>query len=226
MIHALRDKASSFVGEPISAATISIPHLAALYGEDICDAFEYLSLIYLEFYPYTFSRPLPATIAAYAGNGLGLCKDYKNIEACKEEQANMPWQYALAISYTHTSLMTSHASVKDAYYLEEIHTVENLRLGYNDRYQEAYWETVRDALELPVLSPPVRNNTMVLVLGDAGEKPKFREVLEQMIADVIGGEPKMVDQHPEFSAAKGAAELAKRAIFRQRMPDTDTMAEL
>ncbi|KAI0125747.1 hypothetical protein BJ170DRAFT_725351 [Xylariales sp. AK1849] len=225
MIHALRDQTSTFVGEPVSAAAISIPHLTALYCEDVHDAFEYLSLVYLEFYPYSFFRPLPATIAAYAGNGLGLCRDYRDVVACKEEESNISQQYALAISYTYTSLITSHVSVAHAYYLEEIHKAENLRLGYDARHEEAHWEAVRDMLEFPVIDPPVKNNSMVLVLGDAAEKPRFRESLEKVIADVFGDEPEIVDQQPEFSAAKGTAELAKRAIFRQ-MPELDTVSEL
>jgi hypothetical protein len=39
VIKALQKDAETFVGQPISAATISIPHLAALYGEDLHDAF-------------------------------------------------------------------------------------------------------------------------------------------------------------------------------------------
>jgi hypothetical protein len=226
VIQALRDQASSFVGEPVSAASISMPHLAALYGEDICDAYEYISLVYLAFYPYFYQEPIPATIAAYAGNGLGLCRDYSDVEACKEEEENMPLRYGLAMSCTHTSLITSHARIMDAYHLEEIHTVEDLRLGYDAKHQVPYWETVRDALEFPLVSPPLRENTLVLVLGDAAEKPEVRKVLEQVITDVIGGEPEIVDQDPEFSAAKGAAELAKRAIFRQTLPESDTVADL
>ncbi|RYC61158.1 hypothetical protein CHU98_g5054 [Xylaria longipes] len=142
MIHALRDQASEFVGEPVSAAAISIPHLAALYGEDLHDAFEYLSLAYLEFFPFSNFRPIHASIAAYAGNGLGLCRDYRDAAACEEEEFHIPSQFALAVSYTHTSLTTSQAHVSNAYYLEETPTLENLRLGYDARHQESYWEAV------------------------------------------------------------------------------------
>jgi hypothetical protein len=66
---------------------------------------------------------------------------------------------------------------------------------------------------------------MVLVFGDATEKPRFREVLEGVVDAILGGEPDIFDQQPIFSAANGAAELAKRAIFRQ-MKELDAVSEL
>lgn len=226
MIRALRDQASNFVGEPVSAAAISIPHLAALYGEDLYDAFEYLSLVYLEFFPFSNFRPIHASIAAYAGNGLGLCGDYRDAAACEEEELHIPSQFTLAVSYTHISMTTSQAHVSNAYYLEETPTLENLLLGYDARHGGSYWEEVRNMLQSPVVDSPVRRNiSMVLLFGDATEKPRFREVLEEVVDDVVGGEPEIVDQQPEFSAAKGAAELAKRAIFRH-MEGLDIVPEL
>ncbi|KAI8944087.1 hypothetical protein F4801DRAFT_260946 [Xylaria longipes] len=226
MIHALRDQASEFVGEPVSAAAISIPHLAALYGEDLHDAFEYLSLAYLEFFPFSNFRPIHASIAAYAGNGLGLCRDYRDAAACEEEEFHIPSQFALAVSYTHTSLTTSQAHVSNAYYLEETPTLENLRLGYDARHQESYWEAVQHMLQSPVVDSPVqRNISIVLVFGDTTGKPRFRGVLREVVDNVLGGQPEIVDQQPEFSAARGAAELAKRAIFRQTK-ELDTASEL
>jgi hypothetical protein len=226
MIHALRAQASNFVSEPVSAAAISIPHLAGLYGEDLHDAFEYLSLVYLEFFPFSNFRPIHASIAAYAGNGLGICADYRNAAACEEEELQIPSLFALSVSYTHTSLTTSQAHVSNAYYLEETPTLENLRLGYDARHEDSYWEAVRDMLQSPVVDSPVqRDISMVLIFGDASEKTKFREVLDEVVNDVLGGEPEIIDEQPEFSAAKGAAELAKRAIFRQ-VNKLDTVSEL
>jgi hypothetical protein len=226
MIHDLRNQASTFVGEPVSAAAISIPHLAALYGEDLHDAFEYLSLVYLEFFPFSNFRPIHASIAAYAGHGLGICMDYRDIVACGEEELHIPSRFALSVSYTHASLTSSQAHVSNAYYLEETPTYVNLSLGYDARHGESYWEVVRDTIQSPVVNNPVRrNNSMVLVFGDATEVPRFRGVLEEAVRDAVGGEPQFFDQEPEFSAAKGTAELAKRAIFKQMMA-LDTQPEL
>jgi hypothetical protein len=57
---------------------------------------------------------------------------------------------------------------------------------------------------------------MVLVFRDAIEEPDFRKVLGEVVDDILNGEPVIVDLEPEFSAAKGVAELAKRAIFNQK----------
>lgn len=217
MIRALRDKATEFVGEPVLAAAISIPHLAALYGEDLSDAFEHLSLVYLEFFPFWNLRPIHATIAAYVGNGLGLCGDYRDPAACPQEEGHDPRLFALSVPYTHTSLTTSQAWLTRSLYLQEVQASENLRLGYNARHEESYWETVRDMLRFPVVDSVIpRNFSMVLLFGDATEKPRFRNVLEEVVDDVIDGEPVIIDQQPEFIAAKGTAELAKREIFRRR----------
>lgn len=72
-------------------------------------------------------------------------------------------------------------------------------------------------LRSPVVDSMIpRNVSMVLLFGDATEEPKFRRVLEEVVDDVIDGEPGIVDQQPEFSVAKGTAELAKREFFRRR----------
>ncbi|KAI0858317.1 hypothetical protein F4860DRAFT_486903 [Xylaria cubensis] len=228
MIRALREQASNFVGEPVSAAAISIPHLAALYKEDLRDAFEYLSLVYLQFDPswYYYRSPLRTSLATYAGNNLGLCRDYRDDAECREEEKYMERRCALAVGYTHTSLTTSLAEIVGSGPLQEVPALENLRLGYDARHEESYWKMVRDMLRSPVVDSWVeRNISMVLLSGDAAEKPRFREVFEEAVIDVLGGQVEIFDQQPEFSAAKGAAELAKRAIFRHKK-DSDTVSEL
>lgn len=228
MIRALRDQATNFIGEPIAAAIISVPHLNALYGEDLYDAFEYLSLTYLEFFPFWNMRPYYSSIAAYAGNGLGLCANYRDVLACEEEESRIEAFYALSVSYTHTSLMTSQARVANARYLQDIPRLEDLYLGYDTGHErgQSYWDAVRHMLRSPILDSAIpRNITMVLVYGDATEEPRFREVLREVVDDVIDGEPAIIDRDPEFSSAKGAAEIAKRTIFSQKRA-LDTVFEL
>jgi hypothetical protein len=134
MIDSLEKEASAFVGEPISSATVSVPPLPALHGENLYDAFEYLSSVYIKFFPFYDYRPIHSTIAAYAGNGLGLCDDYTNVTSCKEEELHIESLFILAISYTHSGLTVSQAHVAHAYYLEETPTIEDLRLGYDARH--------------------------------------------------------------------------------------------
>ncbi|KAI1352126.1 hypothetical protein F5Y01DRAFT_304217 [Xylaria sp. FL0043] len=226
MIRALRDQASDFVGEPVSAAAISGPHLAALYLEDIQDAFEYLSLVYIDLGPSWYFQHIPTTLAAYAGNGLGICQDYKDKVGCSDEERHMRSKYVLAVGYTHTSLTTSLATVSDWQYLPERSTLGNLRLGYDYRHEESYWEEVRSVLRFPAVNTAIEKNiSVVLVSGDAARKPRFMEVMGEVVDDVIDGVPAIADHDPEFSAAKGIAELAKRSIFQQGKGQ-DTMSEL
>lgn len=233
MIRALQDQALQFVGEPIRAATISIPHLAALYGQDLLDAFQYLGLVYLEFYPFNNFNPIPASMAAYAGNGFGFCADYRNITACEEEELQIPAFFALTIGYTHSGLTASQARLGSAYYIREEITIEDLTLGYDVMHDcphgdgDAYWEAVRNVLRYPVVTSRIqRNFSKVLLYGDAVEVLKFREALEEELEEHVEGTPEIVDGEPEFSAAKGVAEMAKRAIFRQRKEDLGFNSEL
>ncbi|KAJ4418868.1 hypothetical protein N0V82_005315 [Gnomoniopsis sp. IMI 355080] len=230
MVQALRDQALLFVGEPIRAATISIPHLAALYGEDLLDAFDYLDLVYLEFFPFNNFRPIHASVAAYAGNGFGFCDDYRNVAACEEEEEEIPAFFSLTVAYTHRSLTASQARLANAYYIREEITLEDLNLGYDARHgysnEDAYWEAVRNVLRYPVVTSAIqRNFSKVLVYGDAAEIPKFREVLKEVLHEVVEGIPEIVDRQPEVCAAKGVAEMAKRAIFRKRQ-ELDLIPEL
>jgi hypothetical protein len=188
MIRVLQKTFSDFIGEPVTAAAISILHLVALYCEDLVDAFEYLSVAYLEFYSFWNFIPIPSTVAAFVVNGQGLCQDYRNVTQCKEEELQMPARYALSVSYTDTALTTSSAYVYTGYGGEEIPTWEDLQLGYNVRHREGYWEAVRTMLSAPILKSVIHKNTsIVLVFGDATEEPSFRSVLEGVIDDVIRG---------------------------------------
>ncbi|KAJ4392139.1 hypothetical protein N0V93_005762 [Gnomoniopsis smithogilvyi] len=231
MVQALRGQALNAVGEPIRAATISTPHLAALYGEDLIDAFSYIGIVYLEFFPFNNFRPIHASIAAYAGNGLGFCADYRNVTACEEEEEQIRAFFALTIGYTHCSLTVSQARLGNAYYIREEITLEDLTLGYGARQghpggEDAYWEAVRNVLRYPVVTSAIqRDFSKVLVYGDAADIPKFREVLEEALGEVLEGSPEIVDRQPEMCAAMGVAEMAKRAIFRQRQ-ELDTNPEL
>jgi hypothetical protein len=226
VIQALQKEAETFVGQPISAATISIPHLAALYGEDLHDAFEYLSLHYIEFYTFWNYNPIHSTIAAYAGNGRGLCANYTMVDECREEERRIPQTYILAISYTHKSLTASQTLLSDAYKLEESPAVEDLTLGYDARHdnsnEDFYWEKVRDTIRSPVVTSPLpRNITQVLVSGDAAQLPKFRQVLQEAIDNMFDEVPVILDDEPVYSAARGVAELAKRATYMQNLTTDD-----
>jgi hypothetical protein len=225
MVRLLREKAAAFVGEPITAAAISIPYLAALYGEDLADAFEYLGLVYLEFVNRFHLWHNHDSASTLAGNGLFLCPDYKNKTACQQwHNANFTRQFGVYISYTHASLYSSLNELGDPRYSMfegEYPRTLALHLGYDSRQEEGYWDEVRSILGKPVIESPIpRNFSMVLLSGDAAEEPAFRKVLEEVVDEVINGNqdepPEVADLDPEYSPAKGLAELAMREIYKRK----------
>lgn len=233
MIDALRDKALAFTdnGESITAASISIPRLSALYAEDLYDAFEYLSLRQIEFYPFNYYHPLYNTMPVLAGNDYGLCDDYKNVTQCKDQEEAMPGHYALAVHYTLTGVTTSLAYFRSAYRLVELYPYTNLLLGYNNHpdslKEEFYWEMLKDALSFPIIDDPNRRITRVLVSGDAADVPKFRQVLGDVIKDKIAGHPMIIGEDDlVLSSSKGVANLALRALYRQRFGEDGGLSEL
>ena len=93
LIQALRSVVEMRLGgRKISGAVAMIPHLTAMYMEDLEDAFEYVGLIYVSHYPIWYSGIFPESGAVYVGNGFGLCSNYTDQAFCEEEQYNPPHQ--------------------------------------------------------------------------------------------------------------------------------------
>ncbi|KAI0156555.1 hypothetical protein GGR57DRAFT_463809 [Xylariaceae sp. FL1272] len=219
MISILRAEATVYVGEHISAAGISKPHLIALYTEDVKDAFEHLGLINLELYRHGPGYyTLPATLAAYAGNGQGLCANYTDYVMCRQEEQQREERFMLAVSYSYHGLLTSQVRLRSAWGTDETARAENLDLGYADRDRhQSYFDRVRDMLRAPVVENWLRRNvTGVILHGDAVDEPQFREILEGVVDELIEGEQQIFDRDPVFSAARGIAEMSKRFLFRTR----------
>ena len=82
-LKSLLDAVESYIECKLGSAAVTSPHLLALYGEDVGDAFDYLNLYWLRF-PVRY-RHLRETSAAYAGYGFGLCSNYTDLRACKDE---------------------------------------------------------------------------------------------------------------------------------------------
>ncbi len=81
LIAMLRSAVEKYLGQTISGAAVTLPHLPALYGEDLEDAFEYLGLIHLTSSPYWLAQRYCEPGAVYAGHGFGLCTNYTDIPA-------------------------------------------------------------------------------------------------------------------------------------------------
>ena len=231
MLDSLREAVEGHLGHRIQAAAATVPHLIALYLEDLHDAFEYVGLQSLDM-PVRYGL-LRETSAASAGHGLGLCTNYTDRDACKAEQQDMPDDVVMAVLYTHSALITSLAVTKSPYYLWEPHyrRIEDFRLGTDSRYdnpnEEYYWERLRDRLrEIIVANQYSIKPTKVLLLGESARDDNFMRILTEALESVMEKVPEMYQENAESIAALGAAELALRAPWDpyKSMADGDSWA--
>lgn len=213
-------------GYKISGAAVTTPNLAALYQEDLLDAFEYAGLIYISpNFPYNFGSIFSEPDAVYTGNGFGLCSNYTDQDSCEEEKRhsrNQTYQDDLFISYT-TNMLTSTWSKKILGYYppsSDVFKHVNPNLGWEMRNEnpndEYYWEAVRKALLKPVLEGSVLyhgNFSKIFLFGDCSTESRFQETLRGMIGE-LEGKPRIYEMDPVYLAARGASEMAKRAQWK------------
>lgn len=229
MIQALRIQASVFSGETINAATISIPFLPALYGEDTVDAFEYLSLTNIEFYPFPQYFPIPSVSSFYLRNGAELvpCTADSNRTTCPVEgQPLRESEFtALTVTYTRSSLSVGTAAFTTCYsgyqYGKMSNGNANFELGYDAREDEygehAYWEKIKHVLLTTALAS-ASDLTKVIVWGDAAGEPKFLEILREILDEAVEcKELEILSDDPVYGGALGSAEFAKRASINPEL---------
>ncbi|KAI9855694.1 MAG: hypothetical protein M1813_009656 [Trichoglossum hirsutum] len=219
LIRDLQLKAKSDLGIHISSAVISVSHLAALYQDDIREAFEYVGIEYVE--PKNYFRPLFwETAAAYAGHGFGLCEHYTDPEACAAEEERMRLESILAVHYSRNALTTSLVvmSAATALWEPDYRHIEDFTLGYDaisgDESEEKYWNAVRDGLQaLMIQHKHYEHPSKIILTGDMALDETFTRVLKEAMVDVMGKVPPIFSSDPEFVAARGAAELRRRKDF-------------
>ena len=214
----LRAQVEEYLGQPITSAVVTTPDLIALYQEDLQDAFEYAGLHYIVV-PVRYDL-LYETAAAYAGYGFGLCSNYTEQDLCKEQQQDMPSEDVMAVLYTRTALTVSLSVVKSAYYLYEPinRYLSNFSLGHDalprTEYEE-YWAAVAEFLErIMKENPYYKRPTKVLLMGDESINDQtFMRTLANVLGEQGAESPKVLWEDFTFVAAKGAAEMAKRAPY-------------
>jgi hypothetical protein len=203
---------------------VTIPPFCALYEEDLMDAFEYAGLIYIPHYPYWLGGIFPEKGAVYTGNGFGLCSNYTDPIACDHERKNPPHhqrvnENILAVSYTRGMLTSTWGQVGMWF----VHTfigdpvVVDWNLGSDKRDKnpkdEYYWAGVRDTIIKPVLEANKyihRETTKVFLYGECALDERFRKIVREAVDSVLSNEIEIFALDPVYSAAMGAAEMAKR----------------
>ena len=216
MLLSLREAVESHLGYGVQSAAVTVPHLIALYLEDIHDAFEYLGLYSLDM-PVRYGR-LHETSTAYAGYGFGLCSNYTDLATCKAEQQAMLDDVVMVVLYTASALTVTLSVTKSAYYLWEppYRHIEDFSLGSNAQHDNPnelyYWEQVRDRLrEIMVEHQNYKRPSKVLLLGESAHEEKFQQILDEALKSVMETLPEIYQADPEHVAVLGAAEMAKRA---------------
>ena len=215
MLIALRSEVEKKLHFGIKSAGITTLHLAALYREDLHDAAEYAGFESLDFpLPYDI---LYETSASYAGYGFGLCKDYKDKEGCNKEQTEMDSEVVMAVAFTQSVLTVTLSVMKSAYYLWEpdYRHLSNFTLGFESglrqKDEKRYWEAVETHLaKIMVERPYYERPEKVLLMGECINDRVFQQRLQKVLADQMDDPPAVINDDPEFAAAKGAAEFAKR----------------
>jgi len=212
--------------EPISMkkVLITIPYLPGLSYEDLQDAAEYAGLTLL-----TTHKNIPDQVsevsAAFAGSGHGLCEHYDDLDSCEDEEADMPYSQILALSLSQTSFSAAYTFMQSAYrsIIEKETTRFDLGLMHcptTDEEKEAlYWSQVQDSI-VKVGRATRERLTVLLILGEDGTNRAFIRTVKDALRElhsnteastvfVSGSGNGEID--PLYVAAKGAAELAKRA---------------
>ncbi len=224
MLLDLRTAIEEQVG-PITCAGVTTMNLVALYDEDLHDAFEYVGLEYITFpVGYVGHNILYETSAAYAGYGYGLCTDYKtDPEACKHEQYNMTDEVVMAVVYTDTALSVSLSVIRSAYALWEppsYRYLANFDLGHNAIVQmnpKEYWNAVESTLQqIMIANPGYERPSKVLLIGDRTNDREFRETLNTVLGEQMEDFPEILSEGAVGVAARGVAEMAKRAGYRAK----------
>ncbi|KAL4941315.1 hypothetical protein BDV06DRAFT_4851 [Aspergillus oleicola] len=203
--------------QKVTSAVLSYPPLLALYEEDIIDAASYLNMRAQGGAHLAQPKEM---VAAYAGYGRGFCDHPEKKEECDEQMGQLPEVDVLHLEVTSKAILVSVDVLREA------KTVSGLNVK-----SRAFWELgckdIGDAdgdgylvrlerylasflkVEYPVAFP----RSMVVIftgeeecVGDGGGQAVVRRVLERNGVEKI----EVLDERPEYIAARGAAELCFR----------------
>lgn len=221
-------------GRKVTAAVLSSPDRIRLTDEEITDVFDYVQIRNLMAKPDTLDN-LYATSSAYAGFGIGLCKQYTHPYACEREESHFPTQRLLHLDFAPDSLsgtIKSLKSVRDGS-MEEAFIDPALGLGKLNRLNQksnlelgeerAYWTAVTNRIRTLVQSfkPQI---TQLILTGSSALDPQFKTAVKDALRDLVAESTlRMLDREGKdgkegkgktldlvFATAKGAAEFAKR----------------
>ena len=236
----LRQRAEAALSIKITEAAMSAPHLAAIYQDDIQDILTYARLEHVTI--RSNSHPvLWETAAAYAGHGLGLCKDFCDAVKCRQELADYPHRTILSVHYAPNALTLSLAVVWAAPSLWEpsYRRRDNFYLGSEearggpwdgDFWQEYYWERLRDEIsdffahDVDAYLPA----QIVMFLGESAPVDKdepFARLVMKSLEEYQALPSEVYYKNATTVTAKGTAELVKRNWYTELKEIFDSRRE-
>jgi hypothetical protein len=201
----------------VTEAAVSIPHLVALYMDDIEDACDYAGLENIEL-PHYWQPLIWESSSSFAGYRIGLCEHYENITHCREEEQKMRKWNAFIVHYSQQALITSLNPMAYPYgnFEPEYRHAENFSLGHDmlDTVSdvETYWGAVHRELRVIIDDPDLSfgEPDIVVVTGDKAHDKEFLSVLRTA---VMMDNPIVYGNDTVFAIAKGTAELVMRGRY-------------
>ncbi|KAG8629474.1 hypothetical protein KVT40_003339 [Elsinoe batatas] len=220
MLAALRDEAEQYTGKPVTSAVATIPHLAAVYNEDIIDAFEHISVEMHK--QHLLDHLIYETMTAYAGCGYGLCSNFTDIVSCHNESYHSDFDDIMVLLYTRDAFIVSVARMHGGFSLWEppYRIRQDWTLGSDELLSrtdpddiDEYWALVRELIFNIYLMQHYDFPSKIILMGESVDSPVFKKNVVEAMEFVADGRaiPPFVDEDPLYVAAKGAAEYAKRA---------------
>ena len=224
-IKKLRTEIETEFGIHISNAVLTVTHLIAFYEDDAEDLCEYAGIHHVTPHIY-LPPPIWETSAAYAGYGFGLCENYKNETECNAEFGNKT--KIMAVHYSRSAMTASLPTLYSATHLYGESPYErrgNFGLGSDAirRYPnpEQYWKDGRDLLLDLMRSSYSVDPEFIIVTGDNMVQGVFMAHLTATVQEYLGSVPPIYSDGALIVAAKGAAEIRRRASYRKKYPWED-----
>lgn len=233
-IEKLRLAVARVAGINVTCAAITLPDQLQLQHDEANAILSYASLqnvmVGTPQHGIGHGARLTAISAAYAGRGMGLCADYKDLDACEQQEACMPAHNVLHIDISDESISGTAAVDAISYWWPLVAaSFVNTSLGTNAMHssiaEQEYWQLVRKAIcDLAISTLPDRLDYVVLTgtsvtrfettlketirhaLEDAGYQHSFED--GPLFGEVLGSRS-TIDE-PIWLTARGAAEIAKR----------------
>ena len=199
---------------------VTVPHIPAIYNEDLVDACNHAGIQYFMLRWSVFrvgdeaEFPVTALNTAYAGNGLGICgASYRN--NCINQFSCKDHSNVVGVLFTKMALTADVLPLWDAMHFYAADGIANFSLGFRFLSEksspEVCWAGVRLHTALRAYFDRGSNLRCVVSYGGSATNEIFRKIITQKVLEAQEGDmiPYFLAGDPVFTAARGAADLCK-----------------